>query len=163
MKQVLIAGAAVLAALTVGVTSASAQTRPAMVRSVDEPARVPFFESMTPVCTFSNQCISRFPTVPAGKRLRVLAVNGFFRNTNVPGFVAFQKGNVTHTLFAFPVSPFSGAYYGPLISFNESVDMYFEAGEVPVLEFGIPSGLGGIFIDGDNRLTVSGYLVDVAP
>ena len=143
------------------VPQAAAQVRPAMVRNVDEPARVPYYHSLAPACPFTNSCQASFPAVPAGKRLRVTSVGGLFYFTNVTGFFAVR--NLGNVMMAFPVSPFSGAYYGNLISPNQQVDLYFEEGQAPVLEFGVSAGVGGIFSDARNRLTVSGYLVDVLP
>lgn len=151
------------AAALVMSTPAAAQTRPAMVRSVDEPARVPYFHSLAPTCTFTNQCFATFPTIPAGKRLRVTAIMGYFRGTNTAGFVLLQNVDFNNPLVAFPVSPFNAAYYGSVISFNTPADIYFGAGQTPVLEFGIPAFAGGISVSPENRLTISGYLVDVLP
>lgn len=144
-------------------TPVSAQTRPALVRSVDEPARVPYFYALTPTCGFTNQCTATFPAVPAGKRVRVTEVGMFFRNTNVTGFLSVQKNNLANQWGAWAVSPINGAYYGALLSGHFKVDLMFEAGDSPVLEFGIPAGQGGIFQDSSNRLIVSGYIVDTAP
>ena len=90
MKHLLVAGS-VLLALAAGVTTVDAQTRPAMVRSVDEPARVPYFQVVAPICPFTNQCISTFPAVPAGKRLRVLAVNALFRGPASSAFMSLSR------------------------------------------------------------------------
>jgi hypothetical protein len=153
-----------LAAGTIGVfttSDAMAEIRPALVRSVDEPARVPYAYSQAPICTFLNQCTVTFPAVPVGKRLRVTNVNVTMLGTGVTGFVMVHKGGAP--LLALPVAPFNGAYYGNLISVNEHVDMIFEAGETLTLEMGVPVGVGGINVDSRNRFGVTGYLVDVTP
>ena len=66
-------------------------------------------------------------------------------------------------LIVFPVAPFTAAYNGTMTALNEAVEVYFEAGESPVMEFGT-SGVGGnIILHSQNKFVVSGYLVDVAP
>lgn len=143
-----------------GSQPALAQTRPALVRSVDEPARVPYVESLAPTCGFTNQCISTFATVPAGKRLRVTSISGAFFFTNVSGFIGFHHPAVGSIMF--PVAPFNAAYFGTVVSFNQQVDRFYEAGQTPSLEFGVQSP-NTIFVDSRNRLTITGYLVDIAP
>ena len=117
-------------------------------------------ESLAPTCGFTNQCISTFATVPAGKRLRVTSISGLFFFTNVSGFIGFHHPTVSSIMF--PVAPFNGAYNGPLISFNQVVDRFYEAGQAPSLEFGVSSP-STIFNDSRNRLTITGYLVDITP
>jgi len=157
------------AALAIGLvaalsaTTVMAQTRPALVRSVDEPARVPYSYEIRPTCPFSNVCEAAFPVVPAGKRLRLTSVRLLMRFTNVSGFLAVNVDSSLNPVIAFPVSPFNGAYYGSLISGNFPVDMIFNAGQRPVLEMGVPAGASGINDNGGNKFGVTGYLVDVLP
>lgn len=158
-----------LAVLVVGLVAAlssveaTAQTRPALVRSVDEPARVPYSHDIRPTCPFGNQCVAEFPVVPAGKRLRLTSVRLAMRFTNVAGFFAVHVDAALSPLIAFPVSPFNGAFYGNLTSGNFPVDLIFNAGQKPVLEMGVPAGAGGINDNSANRFGVTGYLVDVLP
>jgi hypothetical protein len=154
-----------LAAGTIGVLTTSeamAEIRPALVRSVDEPARVPYAYSQVPSCPYANQCNVTFPAVPVGKRLRVTNVNVLMIGTGANGFVAINKVG-TGPIVAFPAAPFNGAYYGNLISINEHVDLIFEAGETLNVEIGVPAGAGGVYADPRNRFGVTGYLVDVTP
>ena len=144
-------------------TAATAQTRPALVRSVDEPARVPYSYTIRPTCPFANVCEAAFPVVPAGKRLRVTSVRLWMRDTNAAGLFAVNVDASLNPLITFPVSPFNGAYYGSLISGNFPVDLIFNAGQKPVLEMGIPAGSGGISDNAGNKFGVTGYLVDVLP
>jgi hypothetical protein len=137
-----------------------AQARAALVRSVDEPARVPYFHTLTATCPFLNQCLGQFPAVPAGKRLRLTRISGFFRFSNINAFVTLGIQGASSPMFAFPLTPFSGAYYGALLSFNEEVDVYLEAGQSPVLEVGSGSTFATFL---PNVLTLSGYLVDLVP
>ena len=158
-----------MAVLVVGVvaalssTAATAQTRPALVRSVDEPARVPYSYDVRPTCPFTNQCVAEFPVVPAGKRLRLTSVRLAMRGTSVAGFFAVHVDAALTPLMAFRVSPFDGAYYGNLTSGNFPVDLIFNAGQKPVLEMGVPAFSGGINDNLANRFGVTGYLVDVLP
>ncbi len=144
-----------------GAAPAAAQTRPALVRNVDEPARVPYSHSLQPTCPFTNSCEATFPVVPAGKRLRLTSVSGLFIFTSVAGVFALHRDPGDTLLLMFPASSFNGAYYGSVVSARQEVDFYYEAGESPKLEFGVPAFGGSIFNDARNRLSVSGYLVDV--
>ncbi len=151
----------ILPALAGLIASAQAQVRPTMVRSVDEPARVPYSSFLAPTCPFTNQCTATFPAVPAGKRLRLTQVSMIFFFSNGSGFFMLHKSPTEYAL-AWPVSAFNGAYYSALFSSNQAVDLVYEAGEAPTLEFGQNAG-NTIFADSRNRFGVSGYLVDVAP
>ncbi len=159
---VLVAGVACL----VVTGAAHAQTRPALVRSVDEPARVPYGGTITPTCPFANVCVAEFQPVPAGKRLRVTAIAAFIRSNTAsqPHLFAIHRNDTSGagliSLSLLP--PQQAAYYGTVASANQAVDLIFEAGERPILEIGVAAGSGGI--NGSAaRLTLTGYLVDVAP
>ena len=154
------------AALAIGLiaalsaTEATAQTRPALVRSVDEPARVPYSYDLAPVCFFLNSCEADFPAVPAGKRLRITSVRLMFTGTNVTSVFAVRRADTIFPTVAFPVAPFSGAYFGNLISGSFDVDLIYEAGQQPALELGNTTNISN---SSANRFGVTGYLVDVAP
>ena len=141
--------------------SAQATIRPAMVRSVDEPARVPYLVDASPTCPFLNQCILTGTTVPAGKRLRITSIGGLMFQVSSSGFAALKEGSTLRALFPVSVTP--AAYYGNSLAFNYPVDYYFEAGETPGVEIGVPAGAGGLPASSFNRLRMVGYLVDVAP
>lgn len=140
--------------------AASAQVRPALVRSVDEPARVPYAYDLAPVCFFLNSCEADFPAVPAGKRLRITSVRLMFTGTNVTSVFAVRRADTIFPTVAFRVAPFSGAYFGNLLSGSFDVDLIFEAGQQPALELGNTTN---IINSSANRFGVTGYLVDVAP
>ena len=154
-------------ALVAGTGPAQAQVRPAIVRSIDEPARVPYAYSLTLTCPYGNLCYAAFPTVPAGKRVRltnlqILAL-GISGGTS-PYLGVNRNGNVGGDPFLMiPVPPMNGAFYGTVHSANILVDLIFEAGQTPTLEVGVSSGAGGIPLDPRDRLGVTGYLVDIAP
>jgi hypothetical protein len=155
--------ATVVALLIVGLVPLHviAQPKPALVRNVDEPARVPYYVSQPGNCLFSNECLMTGTTVPAGQRLRVTRLEGiiFFQSSNI---IAFLYANGGDPKFMFPSNAFGGAFYGSVVSFNVEVDFYFEAGETPVL--GVGTGIPNtISTDARNRYTIVGYLVDVLP
>ena len=154
------------AALAIGLvaalsaTAATAQVRPALVRSVDEPARVPYSYDLAPACVFLNSCEVDFPAVPAGKRLRITSVRLMFTGTNAASVFVVRRADTVFPTVAFPVAPFSGAYFGNLISGNFPVDLIYEAGQRPALELGNSTAISN---SAANRFGVTGYLVDVAP
>ena len=141
-------------------TAATAQTRPALVRSVDEPARVPYAYDLAPTCFFVNSCEADFPAVPAGKRLRITSVRLMFTGTNAASVFVVRRADTVFPTVAFPVAPFSGAYLGNLLSGSFDVNLIYEAGQQPALELGNASA---IVNSAANRFGVTGYLVDVAP
>jgi hypothetical protein len=140
--------------------AATAQVRPALVRSVDEPARVPYAYDLAPTCFFVNSCEADFPAVPAGKRLRITSVRLMFTGTNAASVFAVRRADTVFPTVAFPVAPFSGAYFGNLLSGSFDVDLIYEAGQQPALELGNASAISN---SAANRLGMTGYLVDVAP
>lgn len=140
--------------------TASAQIRPAMVRNVDEPARVPYFASGQPGCPFLNECDLIGPIVPAGKRLRVTRLEGILIGQSTSIHFTLALNDTGHPVLMFPAEPMSGAFFGSVVSFNQEVDFYFQAGQTPVIEVGNASS---IVVDVRNRLTIVGYLVDVLP
>jgi hypothetical protein len=140
--------------------TASAQIRPAMVRNVDEPARVPYFASGQPGCPYTNECDLVGPIVPAGKRLRVTRLEGIIVGQTTSIFFALMLNDTSHPVLMFPAQPMSGAFFGSVVSFNQEVDFFFEAGQTPIIEVGNTSS---IVVDVRNRLTIVGYLVDVLP
>ncbi len=143
-------------------TAVQAQVRPALVRSVDEPARVPYTQRMAPTCAFTNQCTASFPVVPAGKRLRITSVQVMFFNSNFPAFLGVHTGPAQQLTLAFTVNPISGYFYGTLTTTSQAVDLTYEAGETPMLEMGC--NVGNTFSsDSRNLMGVSGYLVDTTP
>lgn len=146
-------------------TAVSAQTRPALVRSVDEPARVPYSHFLTPTCPFANVCIAEFPVVPAGKRLRVTQFSVLSIGvTSTTGIVVVNRNAAFSPLLVFPAERVNTAYYGSTSLVGTfAVDLIFEAGERPVLELGVPASAGGIPANPANRHGVTGYLVDVLP
>jgi hypothetical protein len=144
---------------------AVAQIKPAMVRSVDEPARVPYGGTMAFSCPFGNDCTASYPAVPAGKRVRITDLSlAFSASSSAAHFVLVHRnGGTFNTMLAgFQVVPISGAFYGNLVATTQSLNLIFEAGDTPVVEIGVAAGTGGINAS-QARVTLTGYIVDAAP
>ena len=140
----------------------SAQIKPAMVRNVDEPARVPYIVSAAPNCPFVNDCSISGPIVPVGKRVRITRLQGVLINQQAGNtFFSLGVNDTRHPLVIFPAAQFNAAFWGLTVSFSQEVDYYYEAGQTPVLEVGTAPNS----ISNDNRtnLTLVGYMVDVQP
>src|SRR5271165_2040532 len=131
----------------------AAQVKAALVRSVDEPARVPYFISAQPNCPFTNECEITGPVVPSGMRVRITRLEGTFIASTTNTFAALGLNDDNHPVVMFPVTPFSGAFFGDVESFSQEVDFNFEAGETPILFVGSTSTF---LTDSRNRLTIVG-------
>jgi hypothetical protein len=127
----------------------------------DAPTQQPYNYALAPLCQFANICTATFPPVPAGKMLRLTSMRAIFFNTNTSAILAVHRNVRNAPLQVYPVEPFGGFYYGSVLNANQAVDLVFVAGESPVLELGIAAAVGGISAHPNNRLGVSGYLVDV--
>lgn len=146
---------------TIHAPEVSAQVRAALVRSVDEPARVPYFVSGPPTCGFTNECYVAGPVVPAGKRVRITRLQGWMGNPSATtGFAALDLNDTSHPVVMFPLERFSAAYFGTAFSFRFEVDFYLEAGQTPYLVVGSPTSLG---TESRNRLSLAGYIVETTP
>ena len=159
-KRVTIAVAWLVAALLPLTTSG--QVKPAMVRSVDEPARVPYFVHQAPTCPFTNECYVAGPAVPAGKRVRVTRVEGMLFGQTATIIAVLSLNGDLAPVRMFPSFPFAQAFFGTGVSFNEEVDFFFDAGQTPFLAVGATSP-NTVSSDSRNRLTIAGYIVDVLP
>jgi hypothetical protein len=84
----------------------------------------------------------------------------FAFSNNITSVFVVRRADTVFPIVAFPVAPFSGAYFGNLLSGSFDVDLIYEAGQQPALELGNPTAIVEI---GSNRFGVTGYLVDVAP
>jgi hypothetical protein len=140
----------------------SAQIKPAMVRSVDEPTRVPYLVSAKPNCPFGNDCFISGTTVPAGKRLRITRIEGALLGQAGDTFAALHIDTDRNPVAIFPTPVFNGFFYGTVVGFSHDVDYYYEAGQTPVLEIGC-SAVNTISTDSRNKLTLIGYITDTTP
>jgi len=150
-------------------TDALAQIRAALVRDVDEPARVPYEHVVTPTRPFGNAYIAEFPAVPAGKRLKLTKITGLIRfvdSANVGAFVSVNNPAPTADAprLIVPLSQFGAAYYGQVYSFSIDVDYIFNAGEAPRVEVGVAAGTGGLPVPvaPAQAIRAHGYLVDLS-
>ena len=171
VKRTLWTAVAILLGATAGIvltrSEATAQLRAALVRSVDEPARVPYEFEVLPSKPFGNVYYADFPAVPAGKRLKVTRISGFVWNvdsSNTGAFVALNDPGSSFARVAFPLSHPVFAYYGTGYSFNQEVDFIYEAGQSPRVEMGVNAGSGGLPTPNtaSTRIRVHGYLVDLS-
>jgi len=165
--------------LAVTPATVAAQTRPALVKDVDEPGRVPFqyIASAAPGPGASscgvNFCNFELPAVPAGKRLVI---------TDFYGTVSLRPGGTVHSLrlsvwdktdpagwvimgmFEVPHNP--DAYYNVALtfelrrySFQSKLLMYVDAGFAPSIEFW--TGGADLHASWPSQIMVVGYLVNL--
>jgi hypothetical protein len=145
---------------------ASAQVRPAMVKNVDEPGRVPYqqtieFSAGGTDCS-GSLCLVPFSEVPAGKRLVVehvtalLAVAG---GGTVQMFM-FGTGGVTNTGNVFVILPAFvdtgfDAFGTTFWAIDRPVKVYFGPGKTPTLKIIVSTNLGIV-----SNVSLHGYLID---
>jgi hypothetical protein len=148
--------------------AAFAQVRPALVKNVDEPGLVPFsqtFQISITACSCQNCCFLTTAPVPAGKRLVITNVSGFF-----PLASAVNMGPVTVNavdpspfnlvqLLALPVifrTQWNGGDY-PAYELNENVQTFVDAGKV--VQLAVFHSSNWNFRTG--AVTINGYLVSL--
>lgn len=142
--------------------AAQAQTRAAIVQSIDEPARNPYQEvQANTTCRNTTVCSFNFAVVPAGKRLVV---------TNIAGYVDTSGGGLPNCFLssgfggsAYASVPFSGVRgstsgLGTRILLTHGVTAYFGPGE-PVSIFCQPSS--GETMSGGAQIMLSGHFVNL--
>jgi hypothetical protein len=158
-----IALAITAAALSLGASPVLAQTRAALVQSIDEPARNPYQETLSDLsCRGTTVCSFNFSTVPAGKRLVV---------THIAGYVDTAAGTLPNGFFqssfggsAYATLPFTGvrgptSALGVRIFINHEVLAYFGAGESPRGVYHVNGS--GDTMSGGALMMVTGYLINV--
>lgn len=151
-----IAAAGALSALPV-----AAQTRAALVQSVDEPGRNPYQEVLSDLgCRGTTVCSFNFAAVPAGKRLVVTHISGYIdtaAGTLPNGFLTSSFGGSSYA-----TSPFTGVR-GPIsglgtrIVINNEVLAYFSVGETPRATMQV----FGDTASGGALIMLTGYFVNV--
>ncbi len=136
-----------------------AQARAALVKSVDEPGRVPYQASQSSFSNCGVYGLANFPTVPAGKRLVITFVSGIF-DFSANSFVLAQLYTSPSAvdcgaLLSGPniVQPFS--LQGNEAQYSTSIQFYVDEGNTPVIRAGASSA----FLSTMN-FTIVGYLVD---
>lgn len=164
------AGALLLLGVIASLTStgAIAQLRATIVRSVDEPARIPYEHVATPNRTVTNVYQIVFPAVPAGRRLKLTRITGLIRqvdSANLGAFLSINDPITNQPRIAFPLNHFVMAYYGRVYSFDIETDLIYEAGQSPRLEMGVSALTGGLplpSVDGWQTVRAHGYLIDLS-
>lgn len=170
LRKILWTAVAILLGVTAGIvlmqSDATAQIRAALVRDVDEPARIPYEFSIVPARPFSNVYYADFPAVPAGKRLKLTRVSGWVTSVSSQNTGAFVSVNDPggDPRISYPIGFSSNAYWGFVYSFQIEVDYVFEAGQTPRVEMGVNAFTGGLPAPGPQvaKFRAHGYLVDLS-
>lgn len=154
---------AVAAACALCALPALAQTRAALVQSIDEPGRNPYQETQSNVtCRGTTVCTFDFATVPAGKRLVLTNLSGYVdtgAGALPNGFVNSSFGGSAYASLAFTGVRGPISALGTRIFINHSVQAYFGTGETPRGTYHV-NGSGDSF-SGGATLMLSGYFVNV--
>jgi hypothetical protein len=145
------------------VTVMNTTSAPAITLSADAATRIPYQSTVINQCSpggLLNCAFSGFTAVPAGYRLVVQNVSGFFNlqsgSTPISGYMEdfdFGHGIQTFTGLNAPIggTGFNGESFAGL---NQNVLSFFDAGQFPfVVIYGNFMGTGF-----NNGVTVSGYL-----
>jgi hypothetical protein len=169
--RALCASAAVFALLCgAGIRVANAQVKPAAVKNVDEPGRIPYMKYVAAARGSAN-CGTNFcdfvlPAIPVGKRLVItgFAGNMAFAGTATASRVTLQVDATNGPIFELPLDP--ALYHVDNIAigspnraaFNEKILLFAEAGQTPWISMYTTGSLVNSWPQG---FIVSGYLVDL--
>ena len=169
LRRILWTSVAILLGVTAGIvlmqSDATAQIRAALVRDVDEPARIPYEFSITPSRPFQNVYYADFPAVPAGKRLKLTRISAWIANANTSNTGAFVAVNdpAGDPRLGYAIGISNHAYWGNVYSFQIETDYVFEAGQSPRVEMGVNAFSGGLPTPGQfTKIRAHGYLVDLS-
>ena len=150
------------AIFALGSAPALAQTRAALVQSVDEPGRNHYQEVLSDLgCRGSTVCSFSFGTVPAGKRLVVTQIAGYVDTANgtLPnGFLQSSFGGSAYATLPFTGTRGPATPLGTRIFINNGVLAYFGAGENPRATYQVFSDS----MSGGALMMLTGYYV-IAP
>ncbi len=173
-RRVVVVLVALAAVTLVAAPVALAQVRPAVVKNVDEPGRVPYVQFFSAIPGLATGCGVNFcdfypPAIPAGKRLVV---------TDVYGTISLEPGATVHSLnvkvtdgtyavlknlFEVPLNP--AAYYDVALAYNlrryafsAKPTMFVEPGDKIAFHFWTGGSLNTEY---PTTLTIVGYLVDL--
>lgn len=158
MATVVLTAAALLT--TFGAGEAVAQVRAAIVKSVDEPGRSPYFARVN-FHRFNCEdvfCILSLPPVPAGKRLVVTHISGMIGMSaaNALQFVTISDNFIVRNVGNHAVLAGPFFHTGDYWTFDRTVMAFFDAGTTPAVRF-YPVVLEGP----DSEVAVNGYLVEI--
>jgi hypothetical protein len=131
-----------------------AASKAALVQSVDEPGRNPYQEIAFAPVTCAVPCQVSFSKVPVGKRLVITSVTGRYFTAAGSKFRLSLLG-VLGPERTIPVTFQGTNFEGDLYVTNQTVLVYYEAGEIP-----------NVYTDSDAPITVpvfaiSGYYVNL--
>jgi hypothetical protein len=131
-------------------------TAPAIISSIDDPARIPYAANASATCGI--QCDILFPAVPAGHRLVVQNITGFAGFTSTPQSVLVAAAADLDSKVSYFIVPSAMGNQGAFSGFNQPVLMYLDAGQKPHVTLqAAGTGYRTIMVS-----TVTGYLVDCA-
>lgn len=141
----------------------AAQTRAALVQSVDEPGRNPYQETQSnTTCRGTTVCAFGYAPVPVGKRLVLTHISGYVdtaAGTLPNGFVQSSFGGTAYATLAFTGVRGPNSALGVRIFINHSVQAYFGPGESLHGTFHVNGS--GDAMSGGALLMLSGYYVNV--
>lgn len=159
---------ATLAGLLAAMPS-QAQTRAALVQSVDEPGRQPYQEKVRIPCTGADQTEATFSTVPAGKRLVLTHIGGFLDTAqgSLPdGLVYSATGgegvaNIrsTEALLAFTGTRGATGASSVRVYFNQAVQAYLPPNDYARMRYTLTSP--GDRCAGHAVMVLTGYFVNL--
>jgi hypothetical protein len=141
-------------------------SNPVPVAVVGQPVRQPYSFDDVGQCNTAN-CFFDYPTVPAGKRLVVLHVNGIARANAPPVFdqaelVSSNTENALGARHTFGLTQIGRAGSSNVLDtwgFNSPVLAFVESGQSPRVTIHTSVGMtAGAFVF--SQVTVSGYLED---
>jgi hypothetical protein len=178
MKNKLLTLAGALALLTILGTHYAkpllAQVRAAVVKNIDEPARVPYQAQI--ICGGVSQCnlganhgpFFSLPQIPDHSRLVIdqisllIQTNGTLNIVKLgqfsPGFGESELDPLDPPLTFLPFSSTPAGYV-----VNQTVRYYFESGFIsPAVELGIAAPVTGSALSVSMQGMVSGYVVDLS-
>ncbi len=151
------------AALLPWASPAVAQTRAALVQSIDEPGRNPYQETQSnTTCRGTTVCGFNFAAVPAGKRLVLTNISGYVdtgAGALPNGFVSSGFGGSAYATIPFTGVRGATSALGTRIFINHSVRAYFGPGE-PINGTYHVNGSGDT-MSGGALLMLTGYFVNV--
>lgn len=151
-------------ALVTGI--ATAQTRAALTKNVDEPGRIPYqnvynFSGSDTACS-GSVCSLPFPAVPAGKRLVVESVSILLASagTAPPMLLAFGDGTTFNTgnialvnaTWTDTNNTILGSHFWVM---DKLVRVYYEPGTTPKVKL-----IAGGNVTLPSNASVIGYLID---
>ena len=143
-----------LATLTPSISGANA-AQATQVREVDDPGRIPYQSSQT---ISAGQRAFVFSAVPVGHRLVIQHVSA---HVNLQSAVTDQA-EISVSASDSGSSNFLSQFSGKLVEFDQPVQLYVDAGDVPEVVVLVDAGLTVV---ANAFGTMSGYLLDctVAP